>query len=173
MIKIKILIAYSSKHGTTRKCAAILADSLRASNEVVLCDAREGDIPTAEGFDAVILGSSVRMGSVFKKIKLYIRENIEKLNAMPCAVFLCCGFPDEFDEYVDTQFSKKFSPSYGFHCFGGELKPKNTKGVERMIVKMIRNSITQHDFEDSNYQGMLPEIIPEHITLLADRIMNK
>lgn len=164
---------YASKHGTTQKCAEILAEKLRSSNDVLLYDAKSGDIPPADSFDTVVLGSSVRMGAVSKNIKSYVRENTKKLNAMPCAVFLCCGFPDEFDEYVREQFPKAFKPSYSFHCFGGELKPQNVKGIERLLVKMIRNSITQHDFEDSNYKGSLPEIIPEHISLLADRIMNK
>ena len=173
MIEIKILILYASKHGTTERCAETLADRLRGSNEIVLHDANKGLPPSPDGFDTVILGSSVRMGAVSKNIKKYIKQNMERLNEIPCAVFLCCGFPDEFDEYVDSQFSRKFIPSYGFHCFGGELKPKNVKGFERILVKMIRNSITQHDFEDSNYKTSLPEIIPEHISILADRIMNK
>ena len=170
---MKILIAYSSKHGTTKRCAEMLGKELSGSCQVSLCDVRAEDIPSPDGFDAVILGSSVRMARISKKIKKYMKINIEKLNAMPCAVFLCCGFPDEFDEYLRTELPDGFEPSYGAHCFGGELKPQNVKGFERFLVKSIRRSITEHDFEDGNYKGMLPEILPEHIAILAGRILGK
>ncbi len=170
---MKILIAYTSKHGTTAECAKILADRLKNSNEIDVIDMKRQMPVSAEQYDTVILGSSVSMGRVSKKIKRYIKDNMAELTKKPCAVFLCCGFPDEFDEYVDFQFPKTFKPSFGYHCFGGELKPEKIRGVDKLIVKAIRNSIVEHDFEDTNYTGSLPEIIPEHIYMLADRIMDR
>ena len=171
--KMKILIAYTSKHGVTAECAGVLANKLVGCNEVDVVDMKKESPTAADGYDVVILGSSVRMGRVSKKIKRYIKDNTAALEEKACAIFLCCGFPDEFDEYVDMQFPKSFEPSLGYHCFGGELKPEKIKGIEKLIVRAIRKSITEHDFEDANYQGSLPEIIPEHISLLADRIMGR
>ena len=170
---MKILIAYTSKNGTTAKCARMLADKLEVSHEVRVSDMNKEDTVSPEGFDVVVLGSSVRMGAVSKKLKKYIKANVDMLNAKMCAVFLCCGFPDEFEEYVSTQIPKALVPSLGIHCFGGELKPREVRGFDKIIVRMIRNSITGHDFEDGNYTGMLPEIIPEHINILADRVMGR
>ena len=169
---MKILIAYTSKNGTTAKCAKMLAEKLDVSHEVKLTDMNKEDTVSPEGFDVVVLGSSVRMGAVSKKVKKYIKTNIDTLNAKQCAVFLCCGIPDEFEDYL-SQIPKYLIPSLGIHCFGGELKPREVRGFDKIIIKIMRNSITRHDFEDSNYTGMLPEIIPEHINLLADRIMGR
>ena len=60
---MKILIAYSSANGTTAKCADMLAEKLKAKNEVSLVNVKDV-IPAPEGFDAVILGSSVRMSKI-------------------------------------------------------------------------------------------------------------
>lgn len=169
---MKILIAYTSKNGTTAKCAKMLAEKLEVSHEVIVTDMNKEDTVPPEGFDVVVLGSSVRMGAVSKKLKKYIKANVDMLNSKLCAVFLCCGFPDEFEEYL-SQIPKYLIPSLGIHCFGGELKPREARGFDKIIIKIMRNSITGHDFEDGNYTGMLPEIIPEHINILADRIMGR
>ena len=170
---MKILIAYTSKNGVTAECAQVLANKLGDTNEIVLQDMKKQGVEPAEKFDIVVLGSSIRMGKASKEIKNYIKSNSEALAKMPCAVFLCCGFPDEFEEYVSREFSPDFTPSYGFHCFGGELKPKKARGFDRIVLRAMRRSITGHDFEDGNYKGSLPEIIPEHIYILADKIMGR
>ena len=170
---MRILVAYTSKTGTSAECAEILANSLKDGNEIVLIDMKKQAPDPASSFDIAVLGSSVRMGRVSKEIKNYIKTNREALSKMPCAVFLCCGLPDEFEEYISREFSSDFTPSHGFHCFGGELKPKKARGIDRIILKTMRSSITGHDFEDGNYKGSLPEIIPEHIYILADKIMGR
>ncbi len=170
---MKILIAYTSKTGTSAECAEILASKLKDGNEIALVDMKKQEAESASSFDTIVLGSSVRMGHISKELKNYIKSNREALSKIPCAVFLCCGFPDEFEEYVTREFPSDFAPSYGFHCFGGELKPKKARGLDRFILKAMRRSITEHDFEDGNYSGSLPEIIPEHIYILADKIMGR
>lgn len=169
---MKVLIAYSSKQGTTAKCAEMLCDKL-ASADVDMVDINKCAPKSPDNYDVVVLGSSVRFGSVSKNLKKYIKAHKQALNAMPSAVFLCCGYPDQFDDYVKDQFPKDFNPTCGFHCFGGELKPKQTKGIDKLFVSMVRRSIVEHDFEDSSYAGSLPEILPESISILADMILKR
>ncbi len=164
---MKVLIAYTSKTGTTAMCAEMLADILKAKNEVTLCDMNKETADLPEKFDAVVLGSSVRMARISKNVKMYIKDNIETLNKMPCAFFLCCGLPDDFEDYIDMQLPKKFVPSHGTYCFGGELKPDKAKGLDRFIIGLMRRSIREHDFEDGFYDRMLPEILPDNIEFLA------
>ena len=90
---------------------------------------------------------------------------------MPSAAFLCLGFINNFEEYRDIQFPKELVCSLGIHCFGGELKPKKLKGMDKLIVKMLRSEIKGADFEVSDEgQAPLPEIVPENIYRLADKI---
>ena len=166
-----ILIVYSTYGGVTKRCAEMLGAQLEDHNKITYVDARGEDIPNPEGFDAVVLGSSIRMEHIDKKIKKYVKTYLGVLNEMPCAVYFCCGLTKLFREYTETLLPKKFQPSLGYHLFGGELKPDSISGTDKLIVILMRTSIRSQDFEedDSDHYD-LPEIIPENISLLAKEI---
>ncbi len=168
---MNVLIVYSTHGGVTKKCAEMLGAELEEQNEISYVNAREEEIPAPEGFDAVVLGSAIRMENMDRKIKKYVKENLEALNNMPCAVYFCCGLTKLFGEYSETLLPRRFEPSLGFHLFGGELKPDKISGIDKLAVMMMRSSIKSQDFEedDSDHYD-LPEIIPENISLLAKEI---
>ena len=169
---MKILILYATKNGATRECAEMLAELLKKSHTVTTVSAREADpLPSPEDFDVAIIGSNVRMGAINKKIKKYLKTNAETLSGMQTAFFLCCGFADNFEEYVDIHVPKKLKLSLGAHYFGGEMKPEKLRGLDKLIVKMVRSSIHDKNFENSSLdQISLPELLPESITRLSDAI---
>ena len=168
---MNILIIYSSHGGVTKRCVDILKGHLEEHNTVELINAREEEMPSPENYDVVVVGSSIRLGSMERKIKKYVRAHKEKLLDMPFAVFFCCGRTKRFAEYVETQLPRRVVPSLGYHLFGGELKPERVKGFDKIFVMGMRNAIKSQDFEedDSNHDD-LPEIIPENILLLAKDI---
>lgn len=169
---MKLLVIYTSRGGASRRCAEMLKEKLKDSCEVTLCDAREAETPpTPDTCDVLVMGGSVRFGRIDKRLKAYLRANADKINEKPSAFFFCCGFPSELDDYIDTQLPKKIDFSLGIHCFGGELKPKELKGMDKIIVKMIRSHINSQDFEESDDDHIpLPELLPESIARLADEI---
>jgi len=168
---VNILIAYATHNGVTKRCAEMLASHLEDQHTLTLVDARKSEIPSPELFDVVVLGSSIRLENMNSKIKKYVKENLQVLNKIPCAVFFCCGFTRLFIEYSETLLPKHFFPSLGFHLFGGELKPERNRGFDKLAVFVMRGSIRSQDFEedDSDHHD-LPEIIPENIALLAKDI---
>ena len=168
---MNILILYASKNGVTKQCSEMLAELLKKSHTVTLVSAKDDPLPSPSDFDVAIIGSSVRMGTINSKIKKYMKQYAEILTDMHTAVFLCCGFPDEFDDYVATQVPTRLIASLGFHYFGGELKPEKLHGLDKFIVKRVRNSIRERNFENSALdQISLPEILPETIVRLSDSI---
>lgn len=167
---MNILILYASRGGATRECAEILYRKLSIHNTPHLVSAEES-LPAPDGFDAVIIGSSIRMNRMNKQLKSYIKQHTETLSSMPTAVFFCCGYPRQFEEYVNIQLPKRLVCSLGHHCFGGELKPDKLKGFDKLVVRMLRNSINSQDFEESDADHhALPELIPENINLLVEKI---
>ena len=169
---MKILVVYSTYWGVAKKCAEMLEKRLVERHQVELVNARESEIPDAAGYDCVVFGSSIRNGGMNKRIKKYVKENLEKLSNMPCAVYYCCGYTKLFSEYVETQLPRRFEPSLGYHLFGGELKPDKLTGFDKFVVRMMRSSIRSQDFEeDDSDHYELPEIIPENIELLAKDIL--
>ena len=167
---MNILIVYATKGGVSRRCAEMLA-GLLAEKHAVTCLNIEENPPSPGGFDVAVVGGSVRMGRWNKKLRHYVKNHKETLENMPSAAFFCCGFPDEFEDYAETQLPKNMRFSLGVHCFGGELKPEKLRGFDKLVIKMVRSHIRTRDFEEGEYHSYtLPEIIPEHISLLADKI---
>ena len=168
---MKILIVYATHGGVAKRCAEMLGRELEEQDEITYADGRVEEISDPQAFDVVIIGSSVRFENIDKRIKKYVKNNLDKLCSMPCGVYLCCGFTRLFGEYSETLFPKRFKPSLGFHLFGGELKPDKLSGFDKIAVMIMRGSIKSQDFEESDSDHHdLPEIIPENISLLAKEI---
>lgn len=168
---MKILLLYATRGGATRTCAEILAKRLSAHHTVDLIAADEETIPAPNGYQAVAVGSFIRMGKIHRRIKQYLRTYEATLSAMPTAVFFCCGYPKQFEEYTETQLSRKLVCSLGVHCFGGELKPEKLHGFDKLAVWGMRTAIQTQDFEKPDEKRHeLPELWVENIALLADKI---
>lgn len=169
---MKILIIYATRGGVSRQCAHILGKHLEETNEVDIFSIDDEKLPaTPDGYDVAVLGGSIRMGALNRKLKKYIKINREKLSSMPCSVFMCCGLIKDFEDYVTTQLPSKLKCSLEKYCFGGELKPEKLKGLDKWLVRIIRQSIIMQDpdkFEDQRYE--LPEILDENIAQLAQKI---
>ena len=167
---MKILILYATRGGATEECAQILRRSLHPRHQVVCVNAQQ-QLPSPEEFDVIVLGSPIQMGKAMKPIKQYMKQNAACLSEKNTAVFFCCGYPRQFEEYVETQIPRELTCSLDVHCFGGELKPEKRKGLEKVLVRAMRNSIRSQDFEESDADHhALPELLPENIALLANSI---
>ena len=168
---MKFLILYSSYGGATKSCVELLEKRLCAHHEVQTVSIREERAPAPEGFDGVVLAGSIRMGQLHKRLRAYIKEYKQALNDMPTAVCFCCGYTRQFEEYVSTQIPKDLTCSLGVRCFGGELKPEKLHGFDKLVVRVARSSIRSQDFEESDADHHpLPEIIPENVMILAEKM---
>lgn len=167
---MKILIIYASKNGVAKKAAEYLSNELIQNNEVLVCDVN-GSLPSPNDFDIVVLGGSIRMMKLNKKLKKYLKANLETISNMPSAFFFCCGIIKDFADYKATELPSKIKFSLGVECFGGELKPDNVKGFDKFIVKAMREKILTQDPDLAHSSGLdLPEFMPENISALAERI---
>ena len=167
---MKILIIYSSKNGVSKRAAERLSSELLQGNEISVYDINDAP-PSPEGFDVVILGGSIRMTKLNKKLKAYLKEHLEIISNMPAAFYICCGIIRDFNDYKTTELPSKINFSLGVECFGGELKPDKLHGIDKIIVKTMRNSIESQDPDLADSSGLeLPEFMLENILALAERI---
>ena len=168
---MKVLIIYASRTGVTKRCVEMLA--ARLASDAIKTDifSAEQTLPSPDGYDVCIIGGSIRMGALNKKIKKYMKANTEALNSMHTALFLCCGLSENVDDYITLQIPKHIIPSLDIHYFGGEIKPDKVKGFDKLVLRAMRSSLKYEDFENLEVtSNPLPEIIPENISRLADRI---
>lgn len=69
------IIIYSSKYGCTKDCANILKNKL--SDNVTIVDINNNNKIELSKFDKIIIGSSIYVGSVSKKIQVLCNDNVE------------------------------------------------------------------------------------------------
>ena len=167
---MKVLIIYASKNGVAKKAAKKLSDELQATNEISLFDINDNPPPPNE-FDVVVLGGSIRMTKLNKKLKKYLKEHLTVISQKHSAFFICCGIIRDFDDYKTTELPTKIKFSMGVECFGGELKPDKVRGFDKFFTKIMRQKILTQDTDFAKSSGLdLPEFMPENILALAERI---
>jgi menaquinone-dependent protoporphyrinogen oxidase len=84
----KILIAYSTVDGQTRRICARLQQLLEArSHEVTLVQMTDDRAIDADPFDKVIIGASVRYGKHRRHVHRFVAQNARKLDGKPNVLF--------------------------------------------------------------------------------------
>jgi menaquinone-dependent protoporphyrinogen oxidase len=84
-----ILVAYHTKGGATEKYAKVIAETLTSKDYTVeICNLKE-KIPSVDSYDAVVLGTGVRMFRVYGRWKKILRQ--KTLSSKHLFLFLSSG----------------------------------------------------------------------------------
>lgn len=165
---MKLLIAYASKSGCAREMATMLAEQL-PRHEVTLCDLAKEQLDPA-AFDYVVVGGSIRINKAHKALRRYLEKYTEALVKVPHTLFLCCAFAEYLDHYFGVAFSRELRESADRKVyFGGDLSLSRQKGLDKLLARLLRNSILESEEEDA----VLPTLLPEHVRTLADHLRKK
>jgi len=82
----KILIAYTSRKGSTAEIAQAIGKELEAAgNSVAVADMKE--ISSIEGYQAVVIGTPIYLGQVEKAVPGFVGRNRDGLLSVPVAAF--------------------------------------------------------------------------------------
>jgi menaquinone-dependent protoporphyrinogen IX oxidase len=97
---MKVLIAYDTKYGNTKKVAELIADGINTAegNETVIKQIDDIDTSKDETYDLIVIGSPNHMGSHTSKVKKFIK----KLSGAP----LKGNSFAVFDTYLGKDFEK-------------------------------------------------------------------
>jgi menaquinone-dependent protoporphyrinogen oxidase len=81
-----VLIAYATKHGSTRAVAEAVAECLGAHGFAThTCAA--GAVDALSGYDGVVLGSAIYMGRLHPEARTFLRRHRSELEGLPVALF--------------------------------------------------------------------------------------
>lgn len=119
---MKAIILYATKSGTARECADLLADKFWN------CPVHDlsRSVPDLNGFDTVIIGTGVRMGTIYKPAQRFLQQNIRLLLTKKVAVYFCNAYPDTFPKTVEKNIPQELiEHAVCIKSFGG--KPQFTK----------------------------------------------
>src|SRR6266704_4855322 len=90
----KILVTYATRAGSTAEVAASVAEVLSATGATV--DVKPVTaVHEVKGYDAVVVGSAIRMGHWLPEAVEFVKANRESLSHIPTAYFLVSGFLQE------------------------------------------------------------------------------
>jgi len=160
---MKTMIIFATTYGCTKTCAEELKDSI--AGDVILKNIN--DAPFAyQDFENIIIGGSVYMGQIQKKLKEFCFNNINSLNGKNIGLFLCCGMPESFEQSLANAFPQELlSTAISMQNFGGELKVDKMKLGHKMITKLMQKATEKQNKPDV-------EISHESIRKLADTFNN-
>jgi menaquinone-dependent protoporphyrinogen oxidase len=87
---MKVLIAYTTKKGSTREVAEKIGRVLESRGmEVKVADIK--DKPKPEGFDAAVVGAPVMMGNILHRAPRFVKKHLDYLKDRPFACFALGG----------------------------------------------------------------------------------
>ena len=159
---MKTIIIYASTYGYGKDCAEKLSEQLKG--EVILADISKESNPPIDEFDNAVIGGSIYMGQIQKKLKEYCASNVELLKNKRLALFLCSGVPENFDKDMKNAFPEELLQKViAMEAFGGELRREKLNFVHKIIIKMMDKATAK--------DGKAPmKQMTENITKLAEII---
>ncbi|PKM69702.1 MAG: flavodoxin [Firmicutes bacterium HGW-Firmicutes-19] len=133
---MKTAIIYASTYGSTRRVAQILNQKILNST---LVDIKKQSIdPT--NFDTIILGSSIYIGQIDKQMKNFIHGYKEVLKNKKLGIYFCCGFEENLQTYLDTNFDEEMVNNATVMTMGGEMDVNKMSFAHKMITRMVQKS---------------------------------
>jgi len=138
----RILIAYASRTGVTAEFAQTLAQApaFAADRVQVL---KMQDVRDLDGFDAVILGSSVRFGQWLAEAQKFVESRQKDLTQRPTALFTVHDLNRGGDAASRLQreaYLAKVRPLLQARCEGffvGRTEAARLNFFERLLLRMI------------------------------------
>lgn len=147
------VIIYSSKYGCTEDCANYIKRSLSDISALVDINKTKFSTICIENYDTVIIGSSIYIGAISKKMQIFCKEYVDVLCTKRIGIFLCCGFSADMETYLTKNFSSVLlEKAVVTKCFGGEGRPNNMKGLDRLILKVATKG--KHESLKISYENI-------------------
>ena len=165
---MKILIAYTSKNGSTASCVQRLADGLRGLDVKIADLAKEQ--PNAAEFDMVIVGAAVHHHRFPASVARFLRGEKEVLKTKKLGLFLLCGIAEEQVYYMEKLFPAELrDKAFEVAFWGGSLRYDGLKFWDKFFVWNLRSQIVEADMSEGEYIASMPGLLPENVDRMASR----
>ncbi len=141
----KILVTYATRAGSTFEVAVLVAEVLRAAGATVDVKYVRA-VHELKGYDAVVIGSAIRMGQWLPEAVEFVKANRETLSHIPTAYFLVSGFlradtPEMRQRalaYLDPV--RKILEPTSIGLFAGKMDYSKMDWIDRSIAEAVSSS---------------------------------
>ena len=134
---MKTLIIYASKHGSSEKCAASLAQKLKGTVDLYnLKNKKDVNLNT---YSQVIIGGSIYMGRIQKEITAFCKNAESQLQEKKIGLYICCmkEGQDAVLELERSFPSELINKAIAKETFGGELIFRKMNFLEKFIMRKV------------------------------------
>jgi menaquinone-dependent protoporphyrinogen oxidase len=135
---MKTMILYSTTYGYAEEIAKSIASHYP---EATLQNIQKNKIVDLTLYDHVILGGSVYMGKVHKKLAAFAAMHEGELLTKKLGLYLCCIIGDKYMDEMKANFPLSLiEHAYATENFGGKLQTDKMNFMHKMIMKMVAKS---------------------------------
>jgi menaquinone-dependent protoporphyrinogen oxidase len=145
-----IIIVYASRHGATEKCALELKQ--RIGSAVTLINLAQKRNPDIGPHDAVIIGGSIHIGKMNRRVERFIRRNAAGLLTRKLGLYMCHMAEGE---EADKEFNQAYPESLRNHSiargnFGGEFDFAHMSYLDRWMIRKagVNESVSKINHEE-------------------------
>ena len=155
----KVLIAYGTRYGSTEEISNKFAEIMKSHGlDITVINVKKNKWPSLDQFDAVLIGSGIRIGRWTKEAKKYLKKNNKDLKKKTfLAVFVSCGdasYPEKYQN-AKEKYVQKIITDMGFdlnkvtyEAFGGLFDMSSTSKMGRLNKKFM--NMAAKDDESAN-----------------------
>ena len=146
-----ILVAYTSRKGSTAEIALAVAKELEKSGAAVTVSDMT-TVSSLEGYNAVVIGAPVYTGKVARDVAIFARRYRDSLSQVPVAGFvtgIAPVYPKTGDISVFTgQLAEALAPAkpVAVTMFAGNLNAARLSFIERGMTSLLK--VPTGDFRD-------------------------
>jgi menaquinone-dependent protoporphyrinogen oxidase len=168
----RILIAYAARAGSTVEVASAIGEVF--SQRGFSVDVKPvKEKPPLEGYQAVVVGSAIRMGSWLPEALDFVKDNQAQLSCIPTAIFtvhMLNRGEDEANRQARQAYTAAVRQALGLvdeAFFSGKMDYSRLSFLDRTIAKAVEKQTDSHpgDFRDwekirSWAQSLYPMLAP-------------
>jgi menaquinone-dependent protoporphyrinogen oxidase len=141
----KILVTFATRAGSTYEIAARVAEVLRGAGAIVEVKPVAA-VHEVKDYDAVVVGSAIRMGHWLPEAVRFVETNRESLSRIPTAYFLVSGLLRNDTPEMWRQVLAFLDPVRALHepvsigLFAGRLDYSTIDGPDRSIAEAVSSA---------------------------------
>ncbi|HPO49367.1 MAG TPA: flavodoxin domain-containing protein [Spirochaetota bacterium] len=149
------IIVYSSRYGSTERCAFKLKEKLYNSYIYNLNSEQKIDL---KSFKKAIIGSPINIGRIHKSVRKFLQKYEEELTNKKLYLFVT-AIDEEAIDKISDDIPESLRDKFIFKSnFGGKIVKSELKGIEKTGIEMIEKE-TGKDF--TNYNSISEDKIEE------------
>lgn len=160
---MKTLLAYASKHGTTRKAAEKLAGQLEGEVKIINLKERASRNVRIEDYERVIVGGSIHIGKIQKSVRKFCQANLEKLlEVKQLGLFICCAEEKEkaLEQMQNAFPAELLEKAAAKGLFGHEFNLEKMSFISRAMIKKVAEvEKSESKIKDENIKQFAEDLV--------------